>query len=51
MCVCACVHVCVCMVCISDLLSTKEPRKIEVALKVAEDLVRSKPSDLKEVSE
>ena len=34
----------------TDLLNSKEPQKVEVALKTAEPLVRSQPADLREVS-
>ncbi len=32
-----------------DLLSSKEPQKVEVAVETAEALIRSQPYDLKEV--
>ena len=34
---------------LTDLLSTKEPQKMEVALSTAESLIRSEPHDLSEV--
>ena len=33
----------------ADLLATKEPHRVEVALRAAESLIRSQLSDLKEV--
>jgi len=35
--------------CFADLLSSKEPQKVEAALKAADSLVRTQPSDLSEV--
>ena len=34
---------------VSDLLATKEPQKVEVALRASESLIRSQLSDLEEV--